>query len=114
MLLDMTNRLLKFIEDSRTQLGAATTLGALHDPLGGVVGLVQAGPRSTRSKALRELAQAIFDASEGLDIRAASGLDRTSLLVACRLAEEHLACRYNGEEWGDAFKAMDEALRRDT
>jgi hypothetical protein len=113
MLPDMTKRLLKFIQDSHAQLGSSTAMGVLQDPLGGVVGLIQANPGSTRAKILRELAQGIFNAPGELDIRAAFGLERTALLVACRLAEEHLACRYSGEEWGDAFKAMDEAIRQD-
>lgn len=109
----MHNQIEQFILDARRQLQSFAAMDALHDPLGGLVALVQAGPHSGRSRDLRTMAQAIFDASASLGIRDAAGLDRAALLVICRLAEEHLACRYSGEEWGDAFNAMDEALRQD-
>jgi hypothetical protein len=109
----MTNRILEFINEARALLQPAPAMEALQNPLGGLVGLVQAGPGSPRSKTLRALAQAIFDASDELSLRNAGVLDRTALLVTLRLAEEHLACRYSGEEWAEAFKAMDEAIRKD-
>jgi hypothetical protein len=112
MLPCMTKRLLEFIQDSHAHLGSSTAMNALQDPLGGVVGLIQANPGSARASILLDLAQTIFNTPGEFYIRAASGLDRTTLLVACRLAEEHLACRYSGEEWGDAFSAIDEAFRR--
>ncbi len=106
----MNKQIQEFIREAREQLRPSPSMDALQDPLGGLVGLVQSGPHSPRARDLRSLSQSIFDASDTLDISSAANLDRTALLVACRLAEEHLACRYSGEEWGDAFKVMDEAI----
>lgn len=85
-------------------------MDALQDPLGGLVALIQAGPHSARALVLQAAAHDIFDASGPPEAGVLDDLDRPALLVICRLAEEHLACRYNGEEWGEALKTIDAAI----
>ena len=110
MLLAMARRTEEFIAEVRRQLREISSTHVLRDPLAALVALVQAGPGSIRAQALRVLAHAIFDESDLLRSERISELDHSAALVICRLAEEHLVCRYSGEEWGAALKAIDAAM----
>ena len=110
MLWAMSRRTEEFIAEVRRQLREVSAADALRDPLGALVALVQVGPGSIRAQVLRALAHGIFDESDLLRVERISDLDHVAALVICRLAEEHLACRYSGEEWGAALKAIDEAM----
>ena len=102
----MAHPISDFLARARRELVDVTHSSLLRDPMGALMGLAQAAPGTPRARALASVANAIFNGSGHVDDKHVDALDMRTLLVLCRLEEEHLSGRYTGEEWGEALKLV--------